>query len=97
LAGLQAAVFGLSTPSTLYQQEMVLRLHLPFPVLSDERFELADALGLPTFEVDGMRLIRRLTLMARAGRIEGVFYPVLQPEQSAEEVMDWLEEHPLAG
>ena len=95
LAGLQADVLGLSTQSTLYQQEMVSRLHLPFPVLSDEQLQLADALGLPTFEVDGMRLIRRLTLIARTGRIEEFFYPVLQPERSAEDVVDWLKAHPL--
>ena len=95
LAGLQAEVFGLSSQSTLYQQEMVSRLHLPFPVLSDEQLQFADALGLPTFEVDGMRLIKRLTLIAHAGRIEEIFYPVLQPERSAEDVVKWLKTHPL--
>ena len=30
-----AAVYGLSTQTTEYQQEMAARLHLPFPVLSD--------------------------------------------------------------
>jgi peroxiredoxin len=94
---LYAEVFGLSTQSTFYQQEMVSRLHLPFPVLSDEQLQLADALVLPTFEVDGMRLIKRLTLIAHAGRIEEVFYPVVDPERSAEDVVDWLTAHPLPG
>lgn len=94
LAALQADVLGLSTQSTPYQHEMVSRLHLPFPALSDERCEFADALGLPTFEVGGMRLIKRLTLIVRAGRIEEVFYPVLHPERSAEDVLDWLKDHP---
>src|SRR5262249_55587189 len=34
-------VYGLSTQDTAYQREAVDRLHLPFPVLSDQRLELA--------------------------------------------------------
>src|SRR5258708_6429438 len=52
-----AEVFGLSTQTTDYQREMALRLHLPFPVLSDAEFRLTHALRLPTFTVDGMRLV----------------------------------------
>ena len=74
---------------------MAERLHLPFAVLSDEHFELTDALGLPTFETDGMRLLKRLTMIARGNRVEAVFYPVTQPEQSAEAVLVWLKAHPL--
>ena len=33
----RAQVFGLSTQSNAYQTEMASRLHLPFPVLSDEK------------------------------------------------------------
>ncbi len=39
-----AQVFGLSTQSNAYQTEMASRLHLPFPVLSDEKLELTRAL-----------------------------------------------------
>ncbi len=63
LAALGAGLFGLSTQATAYQLEMVQRLHLPFEVLSDVAFHLTTALDLPTFEVDGMRLIKRLTLV----------------------------------
>jgi len=52
-------------------------------------------LGLPTFEAGGMRLIQRLTLVLRDGAIEAVFYPVSQPEQSAAQVIEWLEANPL--
>src|SRR5690606_28142414 len=45
------AVFGLSTQSTAFQQEVVARLHLPFAILSDERLELTRTLNLPVFEV----------------------------------------------
>jgi peroxiredoxin len=95
LAALGAAVFGLSTQPTAYQQDMAARLHLPFAVLSDAQFGLTEALGLPTFEAGGMRLIQRLTLVLRDGAIEAVFYPVSQPEQSAAQVIEWLEANPL--
>ena len=74
---------------------MAERLHLPFAVLSDEHFEFTDVLGLPTFEADGMRLLRRLTMIVRGPRVEAVFYPVPQPEQSAEAVAAWLKANPF--
>ena len=95
LAALQSEVFGLSTQPTSYQAEMAERLHLPFAVLSDEHFAFTEALGLPTFDTDGMRLLKRLTLIARGNQIEAVFYPVLAPERSADAVLAWLKAHPL--
>jgi peroxiredoxin len=85
-----AQVFGLSTQNTAYQREAAGRLHLPFELLSDEKLEFAKALRLPTFEVDGMKLIKRLTLIARDGVIEHVFYPVFPPDQNAGDVLAWL-------
>src|SRR5215213_10704648 len=93
LGALGARVFGLSTQDTAYQQEAVTRLHLPFPLLSDERLELATALALPTFEVDGMTLVKRLTLVISAGVIESVFYPVFPPDADVAHVAAWLREH----
>ena len=93
LAGLDADLFGVSSQSTGYQAEAVQRLHLPFALLSDERLELADALRLPTFEVEGERLYRRLTLVLRDGVIEHVFYPVFPPDAHADEVLSWLTSH----
>jgi peroxiredoxin len=90
LAKLHAEVFGLSTQDTPYQQEMVKRLEVPFEVLSDEHLAFARALKLPTFTVEGMTLLRRLTLIVKAGRIEHVFYPVFPPDTHAEEVLAWL-------
>ena len=97
LSNLGAEVFGLSTQTTAYQAEMAERLHLPFPLLSDERFEFTEALGLPTFEADGMRLLKRLTMIVRDTRIETVLYPVPQPEQNAEAVVAWLKANPLSS
>jgi peroxiredoxin len=75
---------------TPYQREVVERLHLPFPLLSDDAFRLADALGLPTFETSGMRLLKRLTMIVVDHRIAHVFYPVFPPDRSASDVIDWL-------
>ncbi|WP_024286521.1 peroxiredoxin [Cellulomonas sp. KRMCY2] len=88
-----AAVFGLSSQGLRYQREAVARLHLPFPMLSDPHLELAAALALPTFEVDGMRLFKRLTLVVTGGVAEHVFYPVFPPDQHAHEVLTWLLSH----
>jgi peroxiredoxin len=95
LRDLQAEVFGLSTQTPDYQLEMATRLHLPFEILSDADGKLTQALRLPSFDVDGMRLLKRVTLVIRSGRIEHVFYPVFPPNESAEQVLGWLQRHPL--
>lgn len=96
LSAVSVGVFGCSTQPTEYQTEMARRLHLPFEVLSDAEFKLCDALRLPTFVVDGTRLLKRLTLVIRAGRIEKIFYPVFPPNESASQVMAWLAANPLS-
>ncbi len=48
-----ARVFGLSTQDPAYQHEAAERLHLPFPLLSDEKLALTKALRLPTMQVAG--------------------------------------------
>jgi peroxiredoxin len=96
ISELNAEVFGLSTQTTQYQLEMAERLHLPFEILSDSEFKLCDALRLPTFEVDGMRLVKRITLILRGGRIEHVFYPIFPPDKTANQVLGWLKNHPIS-
>jgi peroxiredoxin len=86
-AAADVRVLGLSTQDTAYQQEAAERLHLPYPLLSDERLELATALGLPTFEVDGITLLKRLTLFLHDGSIESVIYPVFPPDRSAQQAL----------
>ncbi|NJK67302.1 MAG: peroxiredoxin [Microcoleus sp. CSU_2_2] len=94
LQALGAGCFGLSAQSTEYQQEAVGRLHLPFELLSDAQLMFAKALRLPTFEVESMILIKRLTLIVGNGLIEKVFYPVFPPDRNAEQVIDWLAQNP---
>ena len=83
-------IFGLSTQNTAYQREVVERLHLPFPILSDEKLLLASSMRLPVFETSGMKLLKRLTLVIKTGVIEHVFYPVFPPDRDATNVIAWL-------
>src|SRR5258707_9029211 len=87
-------VFGLSTQDNVYQAEMASRLHLPFPVLSDEKLKLTRALNLPTMQVAGLTLIKRLSLIIDDARITHVFYPVFPPDRNAGDVLAWLKENP---
>jgi peroxiredoxin len=88
-------VFGLSTQDNVYQTEMASRLHLPFPVLSDEKLGLTKALNLPTMEVAGLTLIKRLALIVDNGVITHVFDPVFPPDRNAGDVLAWLQDNPV--
>ncbi len=90
LSDLGARVFGVSTQTPAEQLEAVERLHLPFELLSDANLTFATALRLPTFTVDGTVMLRRLTLIVRAGRVEHVMYPVFPPDRNALDVVAWL-------
>ncbi len=89
-SALGATVIGLSAQSPEEQREFAEREHIPFPLLSDSELKLTGALRLPTFEAGGMTLCKRLTLVAEAGRIGKVFYPVFPPDRDAAEVLAWL-------
>jgi peroxiredoxin len=89
-----AAVYGLSTQDSAYQRELAERLGLPFGVLSDAGLELTRALRLPTFEVAGQTLLKRLTVLARDGEIERAWYPVFPPDTHAADVLAWIRENP---
>jgi peroxiredoxin len=90
-------LFGLSTQAIAYQREAADRLHLPFAILSDEHFALTKAMRLPTFETNGMILLKRLTLVIKDGMIEHVFYPVFPPDRNASEVLAWLAARAAGG
>lgn len=83
-------VFGLSTQSTPYQQEAASRLHLQFPLLSDADLRLTSAMPLPTMEVAGNKLLKRLTLIVENGAVRHVFYPVFPPDRSPHAVIAHL-------
>jgi peroxiredoxin len=83
-------IAGVSSQGTEDQIEAAARLHLPFPLLSDPDLTLAREIGLPTFEIAGMELYKRLTLVVEHGKIVKVFYPVFPPQLNADEVLAWL-------
>jgi peroxiredoxin len=91
---LGAAVMGLSVQNTEYQTEMVQRLHLPFPVLSDIDYSFQQTLRLPTFQASGMTVLKRLTLIAKDGDIVAVHYPVFPSDSDPQWVIDQLRSIP---
>jgi peroxiredoxin len=85
-----AHLFGLSTQDTAYQREAAERMHLPFPVLSDQKLQLTSAMRLPTFVAAGMSLLKRMAWIIDDGKISHVFYPVFPPDRNADEVVNYL-------
>ena len=83
-------LFGLSTQASDYQKEAADRLHLPFAILSDEKLSLSKAMNLPTFETNGMTLLKRFTTVIDDGLIKHIFYPVFPSDQNAADVVQWL-------
>lgn len=89
-AAMNHRVVGVSSQSASRHLSLATREALPHVVLSDDRLELAEEMGLPTFESGGVCLYERLTLIIRQGRAEKVFYPILDPAAHAAEVAQWL-------
>lgn len=83
-------VAGLSAQPLDDQLEFAERNRIPFPVIADPERKLGAALGLPTFEIAGYTLYKRITVVADAGRIVKVFYPVFPPDANASDVLAWL-------
>jgi peroxiredoxin len=88
-------VFGISTQDTAYQREMVKRLHVPFQVLSDSALAMTRALKLPSMDVAGLTLIKRLALIIDDATVTHVFYPVFPPDRNAGDVLAWLQANPV--
>jgi peroxiredoxin len=90
LEALGARVAGLSAQPLEEQVEFAERNHMSYPVIADPELKLGAALGLPTFEFEGLMLYKRVTLVVEACAIAKVFYPVFPPDRNAEEVVAWL-------
>ena len=86
-------VFGLAAQAHTDQQRHVEQLGLAYPLLADERLQLADELDLPTFDFHNRRYYKRLTLIANDDVIETALYPVFPPEQAADQALGWLGKH----
>jgi peroxiredoxin len=90
LAELGASLAGSSAQTLDDQVEFAERNHIPYPVIADPELRLGQALRLPTFDVEGVTLYKRITLVVEACAIAKVFYPVFPPDKNAEEVVTWL-------
>lgn len=58
--------------------------------LSDHHLAFAQGLRLPLFQAAGMQLIKRLTLIAKDGKVLAVKYPIFPSNSDASWVLDWL-------
>jgi len=90
LAALGARVAGLSGQTHAEQVAFAGRNRMPFPVIADPELRLRDALRLPTFDLQGVTYLCRLSLVAEHGVIVKAFYPVFPPDRHAAEVLAWL-------
>jgi peroxiredoxin (alkyl hydroperoxide reductase subunit C) len=88
-------IFGLSTQSTEYQKELATRLHLPYPILSDEKLEFSKKFKLPMFKVLKMNLLKRITLILKDNKIIKYFYPIFPPTKNIEDVINFFEKSKL--
>jgi peroxiredoxin len=86
----ELAVYGLSRQTTDYQQEMVKRLRVPFPILSDADGKFASAVKLPSFTAGNETYYKRLSGILTQGLVETVFYPIPRPEKHARDVLRWF-------
>lgn len=93
LASLGATVFGISGQSLTDQEEARARLGLPFELLNDTAFALANAMNIPTFEYNNTTFVKRVTVIADNGEICKVFYPVFPPNTNVEDVIRWIREN----
>ncbi len=78
LHALGAIVFGVSLQSTGRQRQFVEREHLSFELLTDERRELAKALGIPCWmsQLGEWFVARTTVVVARGGPVAYVFEDV---------------------
>jgi peroxiredoxin len=83
-------VVGISSQDAIEQFEFSTRNKIPFVLLSDKGFRLADVLNLPRFEAGGQTFLERLTLIVEGGVVKKVFHPVDVPADNAATVLQWI-------
>ncbi len=59
-------------------------------MVADPELRFAAALRLPTFEIGGLTLYKRVTLVVFDGAVARVFYAVFRPDRTAAEVGAYL-------
>lgn len=90
-ASRQIRVASLSSEPRKLQIKAMLTHELNHHMLLDPALLIADALGLPTLTDGAARCYDRLTLIARKGIIEHVFYPLERGGRSPAQVLAWMD------
>jgi peroxiredoxin len=83
---------SLSSAPPELQTKAMLEHRLLHTMMLDPDLLFADALRLPTLCKDGRRGYSRLTLVAKGGVIEHVFYPA-RAGRTADQAVTWLQLH----
>jgi peroxiredoxin len=81
---------GISSETERAQRCRVARYRVEHQLWSDPALAFAAALGLPTLHDGDTVCYERLTLVARSGVIEKVFYPIANSWQCAAQIIAWL-------
>jgi peroxiredoxin len=89
LARAGATIHGVSTQTTAEQKEFAEREHIGYPLLSDSRHRLVDALRLPLLQVPVQppRIKRATLIVNRDRKLLDVMYPVPDPSANAAEAL----------
>jgi peroxiredoxin len=81
---------GISSQSVEGQRRAVADTKAGHLLLSDPELQLAQALGLPTFNVDNADWYRRVTLAIAEGSVAQAFSPLPGAAQSAAQAIAWI-------
>jgi peroxiredoxin len=92
-AGRQIRVASISSEPRKLQMRAMLMQEVNHHMLLDPTLLIADALGLPSLTDGARRCYDRLTLIARDGIIEHVFYPLERGGRSPAQVLTWMDVH----
>lgn len=87
-AGVRVA--GISTQPLAEQRGFAERHALPFPLLSDEGLALQRAWALPTFSAGARTFLQRMVLYVERNQVRDVLYPVPDPGESAQLLLQRL-------
>lgn len=84
-------IFGISSQTADYQQEVSKRLCLTYSLLSDPKCSIGTALRMRLFEIDHVRFYARTTFVLKDSVVVKVFDDIQDPEKNASEVIAWLQ------
>ena len=88
-----AIPIGLSTQLVPELKEMVTRLLVPYDIVSDSGLKFSRLMDLPTFKIENIVYLKRLTLIIERSIIKKVFYPIFPPDLHIDEVLEWLKKN----